>query len=66
MRSMPAVTMRPRACRIAAIPAASSHSFMTVPPCTKPAESASMRFIQRTRTAREAAAGRDSLTHRVR
>ena len=34
MRSMPAVTTRWRQWRIAAIPAASSHSFMTLPPWT--------------------------------
>ena len=47
MRSIAAVTMRVRQCLIAAIPAASSQSFITVPPCTKPALFASVIDIQR-------------------
>jgi hypothetical protein len=62
IRSMPAVTTRQRECLIADNPAASSHIFMTVPPWTKPAELASTRLIQRTRTACDSAAGRGSTT----
>src|SRR4051812_31650732 len=46
MRSTAAVTTRQRLWRMAARPAASSQSFMIVPPCTKPAELASARPIQ--------------------
>src|SRR5919199_3396773 len=60
VRSMPAVTTRQLECLIAARAAASSQSFITVPPCTKPAELASWIDIQRTRTACESAAGRGS------
>ncbi len=51
MRSMPAVTTRWRECLIAARPAASSQSFITVPPWTNPALLASSRLIQRTSVA---------------
>ena len=57
IRSTPPVTTRQRECRIAASAAASSHSFITVPPCTNPAWLASGITIQRTSTDREAAAG---------
>ena len=61
MRSMLAVTTRLRECLIAASPAASSHSFMTVPPCTKPAPLASSGPIQWASVACESAAGRASI-----
>src|SRR4051812_35897748 len=57
IRSTPAVTTRRCACRIAASPAASSHIFITTPPCTKPAVLLSSMPIQRTSTDREADAG---------
>ena len=60
IRSMAAVTTRQRECLIAATPAASSHSFITVPPWTKPALLASTMAIQRTSWARESAAARGS------
>ena len=41
IRSIAAVTTRPRQWRMAAIPAASSQSFITTPPWTNPAEFAS-------------------------
>src|SRR3954469_5760569 len=47
MRSIPAVTTRPRECRTAASPAASSHSLRITPPCTFPAVLASITPIQR-------------------
>lgn len=53
IRSMPAVTTRRRECLIAAMPAASSQSFITIPPCTKPAELASAIPIHFTRVAVE-------------
>src|SRR4051794_6995921 len=46
IRSMAAVTTRIPACRMAAIPAASSHSRMITPPCTLPAVLASATPIQ--------------------
>ena len=46
MRSMLAVTVRRRECRTAAMPAASSTSFMTVPPWMSPLEFASPIPIQ--------------------
>ena len=46
--------------RIAAIPAASSHSFITTPPWTKPAMFASVGPIQWTSTELEWEAGRGS------
>ena len=61
MRSIPAVTTRWLQWRIAAIPAASSHMRITVPPCTKPAEFASWMLIQRISSEREAAAARGVL-----
>src|SRR3954470_19638498 len=60
IRSTPAVTTRRCACRIAASPAASSHIFITTPPCTKPAVLLSSMLIQRTSTDREADAGTGS------
>jgi hypothetical protein len=52
-------TLRPQ-WRIAAIPAASSHIRITVPPWTNPAELASWMAIHRIRVDREADAGRGS------
>src|SRR6476661_7153468 len=49
MRSIPAVTTRPREWRTAARPAASSHSRRITPPCTFPAVFASVTPIQRVR-----------------
>jgi uracil-DNA glycosylase len=53
IRSIAAVTTRPPEWRIAAIPAASSQSFITTPPCTNPAELASPIPIQRARYERD-------------
>jgi hypothetical protein len=61
MRSIAAVTARRPECLIAASPAASSHSFITVPPCTKPAELASVIPIHLTSTDTEADAARGSI-----
>jgi phage shock protein A len=66
MRSAPAVTTRWRAWRTAARPATSSTSFMTTPPCTKPAELASVGPIQCTSTLRESATVRASTRHYAR
>src|SRR5689334_18564621 len=57
---MPAVTTRRPQCRIAAIPAASSHIRMTTPPWTNPAELASWMLIQRISSERERETGRGS------
>ena len=57
IRSMAAVTTRLRQWRIAAMPATSSQSFITIPPWTNPAELASPIPIHLTRTASESAAG---------
>src|SRR5215210_8553009 len=51
MRSIPAVTTRPIEWRTPATPAAESHSFITTPPWTKPAEFASVGPSQCTSTA---------------
>ena len=56
MRSIPAVTTRVPQWRTAATPAASSQSFITMPPWTNPAEFASTSPIQRIRAEREAEA----------
>jgi hypothetical protein len=60
IRSIPAVTERIPQCRIAAIPAASSHILITTPPWTKPAEFASWMLIQRISSDRESEALRGS------
>ena len=62
IRSIPAVTTRVPQWRIAAIPAASSHIRITVPPWTNPAEFASWMLIQRISSERESAAGRGRRT----
>src|ERR1017187_663434 len=61
MRSMLAVTTRRREGLTAARPAASSTSFITVPPCTKPAPLASNGPIQWASVACESAADRGSM-----
>ena len=61
IRSIAAVTTRLRQCRIAAMPATSSQSFITIPPWTNPAELASPIPIHLTRTASESAAGLGSI-----
>ncbi len=58
MRSTPAVTTGRRECLMAARPAASSQSFITVSPCTNPAVLASPTPIQRTSWDWESAAAR--------
>src|SRR6478752_2578072 len=60
MRSIPAVTTRPPEWRTPARPATESHSFMTSPPWTKPAELRSVGPSQCTRTESECATGRGS------
>ena len=60
IRSIPAVTTRRPQWRMAAIAAASSQIFITMPPCTKPAELASWTPIQRISSERESATGRGS------
>src|SRR4051794_11358582 len=62
IRSRPAVTTRPPECRIAAMPATSSQNLRTVPPWTNPAVFVSVTPIHRTRTERDAATGRGSMT----
>ena len=58
MRSIwAALTTRWPECRMAAMPATSSHSFMIVPPCTLPAVLASGMPIQRVSTDGNARAG---------
>src|SRR3954467_13640643 len=66
MRSAPAVTTRWWEWRTAARPETSSMSFMTTPPCTKPAELASVGPIQCTSTLRESATVRASTRHYAR
>ena len=61
IRSIAAVTTRPRQWRMAAIPAASSHSFITTPPWTNPAEFASPIPIHLTNTAFDAEAAFGSM-----
>ena len=61
IRSTAAVTTRPPLWRTAARPAASSQSFITVPPWTNPAEFASSRPIHLTRIERERVTGRGSM-----
>src|SRR5581483_11486163 len=58
IRSIPAVTTLPPQCRIAAMPAASSHIRITTPPWMKPAEFASGMPIHRISSEQEAEAGR--------
>src|SRR5438270_10413338 len=59
---MPAVTTRVPLCRIAAIPATSSHRRMIAPPWTWPAVFASSTPIQRVRTELVLAGRRGSTT----
>src|SRR6476619_4193500 len=66
MRSAPAVTTRWPEWRTAARPDTSSMSFITTPPCTKPAELASVGPIQCTSTLRESATVRASTRHYAR
>ena len=61
IRSIAAVTTRLRQWRIAAMPATSSQSFITIPPWTNPAELASPIPIHLTRTASESEAGLGSI-----
>ncbi len=61
IRSIPAVTTRVPQWRTAATPAASSHSFITIPPCTNPAEFASTIPIHRIRAELDAEAGLPSI-----
>src|SRR5215210_4604814 len=61
IRSIAAVTARWPECLIAARPAASSHSFITAPPCTKPPELASVIAIHLTRIDAESDARRGSI-----
>src|SRR5215208_2778084 len=65
MRSIPAVTTRPPEWRTPARPATWSHSFMTTPPCTKPAELRSVGPSQWTSTDRECATGRGSMSRGI-
>ena len=60
IRSIPAVTTRRPQWRIAAIAAASSQVFITMPPWTKPAVLASWTPAQRISSERESATGRGS------
>ena len=60
IRSTPAVTIRVPQWRSAAIPAASSHIFITTPPCTNPARLASWTPIHLTSVECVAEAGRGS------
>src|SRR3954447_654735 len=64
MRSTAAVTTRERAWRIAAVAAASSQSFITVPPWTNPAAFASEGPIHWTSTLRDSLTVRRSMTAR--
>src|SRR4051794_12441649 len=61
MRSIPAVTTRPREWRTAASPAASSHRRRITPPCTFPAVFASVTPIQRVRIEADSEGLRDSI-----
>ena len=60
IRSTPAVTTRLPQCRIAAIPATSSHILITTPPWTNPAELASWMLIQRISSELDLETGRPS------
>ena len=60
IRSIAAVTTRWPECRIAAMPATSSHSFMIVPPCTLPAVLASGMPIHLVSTEWDCEGGRGS------